>query len=423
MIDPYNDVPQYVFETREKTFLDCKTRYSGWSNPKERGINDRVKCISFWTPNYRCELLDGEPVLRTGVAEHHYGFIPYVAIDTGLGNLAADGDLKKRYVGVLRYIQDILISESRDYSIADIILAKEAWPWGTIEGKGAMAVTEIDQKFGMYTPLPDDVKLVTQSPKLPPDALNQHLALSANYISSHAAPPSTRGLGETGVRSGTDRNQLISQAAMRYQYSNQAFRNGTAKILSNCARLVKNVIPGDIRVWARTPMDEFDVKIDRNKLKPPFTCYVEFSTQSEEAEYRKHDDLERLVQSGIAPPSWARKQMSNMDPKEIEVEIELQKLINNPQVQQVTAQLAGAQMTAALAKLGLVQQIQNPSPPAPPQRASGRPAMSPTSQQPLRGLPQIPVPGSAEAIQNQLANLRSPVPINPRQGAGGGGNR
>jgi hypothetical protein len=268
MLDPYGEGGQFVFEIRKELVLDVQNKFKLWTNPLAKAITGEVEHISFWTPEYRCELYDGEPVLRTkdGVVDHRYGFIPYVAIDTGLGNQSYDNDPVMRYVGILRYIKDILISESRDYSIADIVLAKTAWPWGTIEGPGAESVTSLDQKFGTYTPLPKDVKIVPQASQVPPQALQQHLAITSGYISAHAAPNSVRGMGESGVRSGTDRRQLIAEASTRYQYSAEAFKNGTAKVLSNCALLMKNVIPGDLRVWARTPTDEFDVEIQKDKM-------------------------------------------------------------------------------------------------------------------------------------------------------------
>jgi hypothetical protein len=282
--------------------------------------------------------------------------------------------------------------------------------------------------------MPDDVHLVPQTPQLPPQELGAHLNRTAGYISSHAAPNAIRGLGEAGVRSGTDRQQMISQAAIRYAYSNDAFKSGAAKILASAARIVKDIIPGEIRVWARTPHDEFDTVIEKGKMKEPYTCYVEFSPISEEAEYRRHDDLERLVQSGIATASWARTQMSNMNPKEMDVEVELQKLLSNPQLQQIQAQVAGGKLMQALNKVAMADQAKAGQPPAGGPVLGGQntqqgmpgeqqPGMVPTGVQPGRPPPNIPQPGSGPALQNQLEAMRRQKALNPNQGQGGGGNR
>ncbi len=428
MLDPYYDGGQFVFETREELCFNVKQQFPNWGNPESKKVTDRVVHVSFWSKNYRCELYDREPILKNGVVKHAYGFIPYVTIDTGLGNVSSDNSLTKRYVGILRYVKDILLSESRDYSIGDIILKKQAWPWGYLKGPNAQGVTEIYQKFGQYNPMPDGVEIVDMSPKVPPDSLLTWMNVAANYLGGHAAPPAVRGMGEQGVRSGADRRLIIAQASTRYQYSNEAFKAGVAKVLSNCARIMKNVVPGDIHVWARTPTDEFDIEIKKDKMKEPFTFYVEFAPISEEDEYRRHVDLEDLYKVGLVTKNWARKQMSNVDPVAMEIEEEVEKLKNDPAIRQVISQYLGGKLVEALSKRGLAEQVEQ-----------GLPGLSQVSPQPVGGptqpregaqagerimapIPNVPVPGSAPNIESQMRGIRKPQPVG-MQGQGGGGNR
>src|SRR3972149_4357151 len=425
MLDPFQDGGSFLFETRSELCFNVMQQYGEkWSNPKNKKVAENVERISFWTKNYRCELLDREPVLTGGVVAHDYGFIPYVVIDSGLGNVAANGDMKKRYVGVLRYIRDLLVSESRDYSIGDVILGKNAYPWGYLKGPNALSVTGISQKFGEYTALPDGVEIVDMVPKLPPDALLTWMATSANYFASPAAPPSVRGIGEQGVRSGADRRLMIAQASTRYQYSNEAFKHGAAKVLSNCARIMKNVVPGDINVWARTPTDEFDIEIKKDKMKEPFTFYVEFAPISEEDEYRRHDDLERLTKSGLVTVNWARKQMSNVDSQAMEIEEEVQRMKQDPIVQQIISQYLAGKLMETLTKRSTAESITNPPPAVPPVPIVGGPENLPAAagRRMAAPIPNVPPPSSAGNLQNQMATLRSPVPMT-QQGQGGGGNR
>lgn len=427
MLDPYYEGGMFVFEVREELCFNVKQSFPRWSNPENRKVVDKVEHISFWTKDFRCELYDKEPVLKTGggVAKHVYGFIPYVAVDTGLGNVSADNDLKKRYVGVLRYVKELLLSESRDYSIGDVILKRTAFPWGYLKGTNAQSVAAIFQKFGEYNPLPDGVEIVDMNPKVPPDALLTWLSVAANYLAAHAAPASVRGMGERGVRSGADRRLLIAEASTRYQYSNEAFRHGVARVLSNCARIMKNVVPGDINVWARTPTDEFDIEIKKDKMKEPFTFYVEFAPISEEDEYRRHDDLERLFKSGLVTKNWARKQMSNIDPQAMDIEDEVERLKASPAVQQVIDQYLSGKIMEALTKRSTAESIENP-PPVMPQQPMG---ISPQAGQQAPGrrmappVPMVAPIGSAQEQQNLLAGMRRPTPISPTQGIGGGGNR
>ena len=423
MPDPSYGGRSFLFEKRVRTCFEVQERWPHWSNPNSRKLSDMAIQHSFWTPTYRCELVDGEPILKVkgGVARHNYGFIPYVLIDSGLGNLSADGNAVKRYVGMLRYMLDLLVAESRDFSISDVVLKKTAWPWGVLTGKNATQVGVLDQKFGTYTPLPDGVEVKEMVPQVPPEALNQHLYRTSDYISAHAAPRSVRGLSEVGVRSGADRRLVIAEAASRYRYSEDAFKYGTAKVLSNCARIIKNVIPGDFRVWARTPTDEFDIEIDKDKMKEPFTCYVEFAPISEEDEYRRHDDLERLVAGGIVTPRWARSRMSNVDVIAMEMDEERERLRADPNLQGLVSQYVVGKLAQAIAKRGGAEAMAGGA--IPPvggvgmQGEAGRRMVPPISEK--------AVPGSPEAIQAQLAQLRSQTPMSPTQGrgVGAGGHR
>jgi len=427
LLDPYYDGGMFVFEVREELCFDVKQKFPKWTNPKTKEVTGKIEHISFWTKDWRCELYDREPVLKLGggVVNHSYGFIPYVAIDTGLGNVSADNDMKKRYVGVLRYVRDIILSESRDYSIGDIILKKNAWPWGFLKGVGGQAVQEISQKFGEFQWLGDDVEIVEMQPKLPPDALMDWLSVASSYLAAHAAPASIRGMGEQGVRSGADRRLLIAEASTRYHYSNEAFRHGIAKVLSNCARIMKNVVPGDINVWAKTPTDEFDIEIKKDKMKEPFTFYVEFSPISEEDEYRRHDDLERLITSGIVTKPWARKQMSHVDPQAMELEEQVELMKADPMVQQIISQYMSGKLMEAITKRATAEAIDNPPPPMPmmgTQQGAGQQQRQEPGRSLVPPIPNVQPLGSAGNIQNELAAQRRPQPIN-QQGRTGGGNR
>ena len=419
MPDPSYGGRMFVIEKHKRIVMDVSKRWPHWSNLNGKKVDAEVDYISYWDDTYRCDFIDGEPILKVkgGVAKHSYGFIPYIFIDSGLGNISYDAKPEMRYVGILRYIIDLLIAESRDFSISDIVLKKTAWPWFTIEGEGTEAVTEIKQTFGTGTRLPPGITIKQQTPQVPPDALNAHLFRTSDYLSAHAAPRAVRGLSEQGVRSGADRRLIIAEAAARYQYSSEAFKNGAAKVLTNCARLLKNVIPGDVRVWARTPTDEFDMIIKKDEMREPFTCYVEFAPISEEDEYRRHDDLERLMRSGIVTKQWARQQMSNVDPIAMRREETKEALRQSPSFLQAKDQYLGARMAEALAETQpLVPPLAGPPPP------------TQVTAEPMPGglvppIPQRAAPGSAEEMQLRMQQQRSQVPLSSTQGQGGGGVR
>jgi hypothetical protein len=428
MADPYEMGGRFVWESRDILVYDAKSKY-GWKNLARKGIDSKVRWDTWMNRKWRCEFFDDEPLVG-GVRPHNYGMTPYVFMDTGLGNIDKNNDPVKRYVGILRYVKDLLISESRNYSIADVVLALESWPWYTIEGDDMGAVTEIHRQFGEVTRIGKN-KLVAQVPAMPPAALQAHQARTAGYLATHISPAASRGESEEGVRSAAHFREVMGQVTTRYQYSTEAFKHGAAKILSNCLRVMKNVIPGEFNVWARTPTDEFDIKFSKADLVEPFTCYVEFAPVSEEDEYRRHDDAERLVQSGIVSPRWARTQMSNVDPDAIELDIEIEKMKNDPAVAAIKSQYIAMKWQQALGQRAMAEgtPMAPPMPMGGPQ-VPGAPGAPPVAaQQPGRRMvppiPNTPTPGSAQGIQNQLKNVRSRTPMNSTQGRGinAGGNK
>jgi hypothetical protein len=215
------------------------------------------------------------------------------------------------------------------------------------------------------------------------------------------------------------------QGESHYKYPSESFSTGTAKMLSNCARIYKNVIPdGSMRMWAKglSPADEFDVEIDPKKWKEPLVYYVDFAPISEEEEYRKHDDLERMFKSGLVTKDWARKQLSNIDPVTMEIEDAEEQIEMNPNMQGAVMELAMSiwrkdhgipeppPMMPQMTPVGAAQ------PPMPQQGTNepGRSVVAPASPK--------PIPGSPRAMELQNKSLRSPNSMT-MQGQGGGGNR
>jgi hypothetical protein len=196
---------------------------------------------------------------------------------------------------------------------------------------------------------------------------------------------------------------------------------------------MKNVIPGSINVWARTPNDEFDIEIKPDKMKEPFTFWVEFAPISEEDEYRRHDDLERLVKSGMVTPGWARRQMSNIDPEAMELDEEVERLKQDPMVQQAISQYLASKIMMELTKRSRAESIENPPPPMPQQMTPNAMNVAPKAtnmaqkatapgRRMAAPIPEIAALGSAQEQQNKLKGMRSQTPMN-EQGRGGGGNR
>lgn len=429
---------QWCGERYSKRLCDIKRKYKGWTNPKGKKESDpkaEVDFIDYWDRDYRCVLVDGEPVLKGdgGVVPHKYGFIPYTIIDAGLGNVDSTGSLAKRFVGINAPVEDVLISQSRDYSMQDIVVMKNGMPGGWLEGENAGMVSAIGTKFGEWTPLPQGVKPIPSVPIMTPDQVIQHFAISGEVLDGHGIPRVMRGQATEGIRSGADRRLAAELAGYRLRYPSEAFKNRTADILNKAARILKNVVQGNVRVFSYTPADEFEDVIDKDKIEEPINYKVTFSPTSEEEEYRKHDDIIRLKQGGVATTEWSREQIPTMNAKDMRKQELKEQLRAMPFYQNGLNMYGETKMREELTKrIGAEALLAGNPPPAtaPSSPMGGQPPGGPQMGQQMGGMvPPVtnrPPLNSAQAIQNRLQGMRSQTPMSATQGrapnAGGSQN-
>ncbi|KKN56448.1 hypothetical protein LCGC14_0572210 [marine sediment metagenome] len=434
MPDPYTGGDYYVIEWYKRKLYDVKRIWPHYEDKEKRDPDTWIETFSFWTDKYRAEFVvtspEGESIkgdsmlkLPGGVVAHKYGFNPYTLIESGLGDEDTENKPENRYVGLLRKMNDLLVSESLNYSLHNILMTQGTLGGGYVTGVDAGTVGEVKKEYGKYWPVGGkDVEFHEWESKVPSEASARHLALTHDYISSHAAPRSARGLSEVGVRSGADRRLIIAEASAIYQYATPAFQNGWAQILSKCAMLVKNVIPGDFRIWTKTPTDEFDVLVKKKLIREPFNYYVEFAPISEEDEYRRQDSLLKMWNGGqgITTQEWTWNQMSNVDPERMRREQEKENLRRMPSYNQLKDQTLAMLYQQALQQLGLQGQA------APAQQGAQQGQGQAQGQRPMvPGIPNRAPMGSAQDIDNQLRKLveQGNSGIQSGQGLGGGGNR
>lgn len=427
-IHPHNMYPDpdvretdHVIEINEYHWMKA-TKFKKWRNLKGREKAAKVRHISYWDKEKHCELVDGEPIIRTrtGWDYHGYGFIPYVELNSGLGNMSHDNDMAQRCVGLLRYIQWLLIAESASFSINNIVLRKSAWPTINLRGDNAQ-LAQIEEQFGGANIIPDGVEIIEYAHTQPPDELFRHFITMHDLAAEHGAPRAMKGQGEQGVRSGAHQRMMSAEAGTRLNHAIQTFKYGTAKVLENCAKLVK-VIPGDIRVYAKTShMGVINDVINKNLINDDVSYSVEFSTVSPEDEYRRHDDLIRNVQGGLYTQRKAWEEMPNVDADDMEKQFKKDFWSKHPAIQESLARIVQVKMQKVAVDLLGAEAVMS-TPQQPPQ--GGQPGQLPQSMGPMNpDMTQRAPIGSAQYMQNELKGMRSQTPINPMQGQGGGGER
>lgn len=362
---------EFIIIEEPKTMAQAKSEWShlatqltvsGIITGTTRGTSDVVQ-VSYFDKYYRAIYVSGAPALTAadseGVIEHDYGHVPYVIGFSGLGNEDKSAKPEKQAVGLIRYLRALLRSESFAYSVYNIVLKAHSWPITFVSGPGAAAIANIKLKFGKIYEKPAGVTIEDYVKSPPPELVMQHMTYTNSVLEASGAPRSVRGLPEAGVRSGTDRAQIMSKATLKYDSILEQLQLSTAKVMANCTKIAERVVPEDFRLWALSPDEEIDFKLDRKKIKHHYTTFVEFTPVSPEEEARRHADMMNLVKSGVMSPSTGRRRyLSHIDPLAEDIRVEAEKLRSSEPVQQVLAQIVAQQLAGEAARLMKLKQLQ-----------------------------------------------------------------
>ena len=417
-VHPRNTYPdpngEFMIIEEPKTYMQAR---SEWPNLATQlavsrvvqgtttGTYDAIQ-VSYFDKHHRAIYVNGAPALAAadaeGVIEHDYGHIPYVVGYSGLGNSDKSSKPEKQAVGLIRYLRPLLRSESFAYSVYNIVLKAHSWPITFVSGPGAAGIANIKLKFGKIYEKPAGVTIEDYVKAPPPEMVMQHMAYTNAVLSASGAPRSVRGLPEAGVRSGTDRAQIINKAKLKYDSILEQMQLSTAKVMSNCTKIAERVVPEDFHIWAKAPDEEFDFRLDRGKIKHHYTTFVEFTPVSPEEEARRHADMINLVKAEVMSGSTARRRyLSHIDPEAEDIRMEAQKLRDDPAVRQVLAQIVAQALAGEAARLMKIKQLK-----------AGQPS-GPSSQAALS------MPGGAQALsamgRDNLQQAESPIVGGPEE--------
>jgi len=438
-VHPRNVFPdpngEFIIIEESKTLMQAKAEWpnlavqltvGGIVQGAIRGSNDAIQTLYF-DKQHRAIYVNGAPALAAadaeGVIEHNYGHIPYVIGYSGLGNSDKSAKPEKQAVGLIRYLRPLLRSESFAYSVYNIVLKQHSWPITFVSGPGAAAIASIKLKFGKIYEKPPGVTIEDYVKSPPPEMVMQHMQYTNSVLSASGAPRSIRGLPEAGVRSGTDRAQIMNKAKLKYDSILEQMQLTTAKVMSNCTKIAERVVPEDFHIWAKVPDEEIDFRIDRNKIKHHYTTFVEFTPVSPEEEARRHADMINMVKSGVMSSSTGRRRyMSHIDPIAEDIRVEAEKLRNSEPVMMVMAQIVAQALAGEAARLMKIKQLKAGQTPdqaalSMPGGAQALSAMGRNNLQPAQ--PPQPQPGvnPEEMMRQMIAQMggtRSPgAPTGP----------
>ncbi|KKM08470.1 hypothetical protein LCGC14_1724110, partial [marine sediment metagenome] len=209
LFDPWHDPPEWGLQVSKKMVGEIKSAYPRWENTRSLRLTTKVDVFEFWSDTQRSVMIDNKPGLSGEVINHNWGTHPFIVGSSGLGIDGSDHDPKKRFVGMLRYLQGILLSESRNYSIADIVMKNGAWPVRVAVGDRANEMPAMNLEYGKVFPMPPGVEIKELTPELPAQMVFQQVSLANNIISAAAAPRVVRGGQNPGTRAGFQQQLAI----------------------------------------------------------------------------------------------------------------------------------------------------------------------------------------------------------------------
>jgi hypothetical protein len=363
IFDPFNDPPLWVIRTSNRYVYHLKQAYPNWANASQATNTAQLETWEYWDARQRAVVINQtESALRntsgTGILNHKWGVHPYIIEGSGLGMDDIEHNLEQKYVGLLRFIRQILCSESRSFSIADIVLRSGAWPIRVAEGDRANEMPSFKLEYGEVQPLPPGVKITNLMPELPPDMLFNFFQVTSAIIAAAAAPRVVRGMNTSpGLTSGFDRQLTLGESRLRYGSIADAIERLLTGICYKAGVITENVVKGSINIAVGTTQDEF-MSISARDFRGHHAVSVQVNVLEPEDEVRKHQDVATMVTAGLMSPQKGIAKVSpDVDPDTEYGRILASKILYSPEVMSVLAQGVMQKLASNLGMEDILNQI------------------------------------------------------------------
>ena len=273
--DVRTEVPTFVIEYCQKTYQDIAVTFPTYRPKEPKKLWDKVEWLAYYDADWRCFLVDDEPVLPGGVALNPCGFQPYIIFYSGYGDLAADGNPSSLALGILTPIIDKLKRETRLDSQEDAIFA--VWAWGA-KMVNPPPGTQVDES---------DMDAFVSNLTLAPGKINRNLlnfqvvnvleTLGGEINAIHTAKLMNiedieratfakviRGVGEEG--SGVKNIALIEQGKQKFTPLADSISQAMQKVYENVMRLVENSFGEEVFIGS--------VSLKPDDIRGEYACEV-----------------------------------------------------------------------------------------------------------------------------------------------------
>lgn len=359
MFDPFHDPPMWVIEVTKKFVYDLKRTYPEWANPKNRKPHDTADVVEYWDDDHFTVMIDDASAFgpEKEFMPNEAGFHPYIILGSGLGIDASDHSPEKRYVSLIRHIKGVLESESRNYSMQDIIIKAGAWPIRIATGERTNEMPDIKLEFGQIQPMPPGMEISELTPQLPPAMVFNAMTLANGIISNAASPRVLRGLSSPGTESGFDRQLQLGEARLKFGSLEQAMNQFLTQICIMAGRYMEKVVKHPVSVAAGATQDEF-VDVTGRTFNGHHAVSVTINVLEPEDEVRKQQNAASLVNAGLMSPQTALTQFfPNVDPRTELARIVAARVLFSQEVLGIVSQATAQQLVEKLGLEGILEQI------------------------------------------------------------------
>jgi hypothetical protein len=352
-------VPHDVIEDYDITVSEAEAmcEANGWDWESDKAPDKTVSWRTYYDAEWRCFLLDDEPVLKPEVQPNILGFCPYVHISAGAGQTNYEGKPEYLYRSILWGKRDMLKMEVRNLSQLDAILSRYAWP--RIKVKGEQAMIDKYYKTGVPTDpalvwyeLPDgQLEINILQGEQPPASLFSQLAMVQQYAS---APEVLSGIRPTGVYSGQHQETLLATAKPIYKDAFKNLEDGLGIAMGMGARIIEKVYNYPVEIKNFASEGKLYQQLKPTDINGHYDCEVQLLAEPPEATDNRKALGKALRQGGSISHMTELRQYQDMSQKEADNEIAqiaAEMAMQEPAVREVVAK-------NAMMRLGMSQELQ-----------------------------------------------------------------
>ena len=419
-IDPLTIFPDpsgkrgFIIESYKRLAMDIHASWPEWTYDSKNPLEE-IDWLEYWSPNWRCFLAGGKPVLTGEVQRNLYGFIPYDWSYSGWGTSSPDGKPEAKAMGLLNMALSALYSEARLKTAMDTHLRANVYqrmritPGSNVKlNMEPGGVTEADK---------EDVDLMPQ-PQINPDTF-VILGSVMQDIRSATYPEALSGARSPGVESGYFQGLMIGQGRIKFKPPTERLQLMAASCLQKHAILLKRLIKQPIPIMGK-------LTIKPSQIEEPVMAKVKLEpVDPMENDRRIKQGLELLVHRVISLRTM-RMDYAKVSDEEERIQIMVEDVLNQPEIKALMGQGAAEDwgMKRLIEEI-VRKQTQPPTgmPPMAPTPSMGQPpgqaplptGMPPEGRQPPeldRRLQRLGAPGATEQMLSP-AEVRE-VPLAPR---------